>query len=147
MITFFVQGDPKGQPRAKAFHRNGFTRVYDPATAEGWKSQIAIAAKPFAQFVPLSGPVLANLEFYFARPKSHYRTGKNAGELKPNAPQWHTTKPDRDNLDKAVLDALSQLGMWNDDCQVCAGTIQKKYIPTPHSRPGVNVSLWLIEPQ
>ena len=53
------------------------------------------------------------------------------GELKPNAPKWHTDKPDRDNADKAVLDALTNLGLWGDDKQVCDGRIRKFYV-----RPG-----------
>ena len=51
------------------------------------------------------------------------------------------SKPDRDNLDKAVLGAIGKR-LWKDDGQVCAGTIEKwisgscsrlqKY-PTPSS--------------
>jgi hypothetical protein len=74
------------------------------------------------------GPVRVDLCFYFARPKSHFRTGKFAGVLRDDAPKWHTTKPDRDNLEKAVLDALTQVGgFWQDDSQVCAGSVTKRY--------------------
>ena len=49
-ISFSVDGEPKAQPRPKAFARNfgnkWQARVYDPGTAEGWKSLIAIAVKP-----------------------------------------------------------------------------------------------------
>ena len=34
-ISFTVLGDPKGQPRPKAFSRGGHAAVYDPGTAEG----------------------------------------------------------------------------------------------------------------
>jgi len=44
-IHFFVSGDPKAQPRIRAFAINGHARVYDPGTAEGWKSLIAVAAR------------------------------------------------------------------------------------------------------
>ena len=37
---------------------------------------------------------------------------------------FHSSKPDRDNLDKAVMDALKGLA-WIDDSQVCQGEIQK----------------------
>jgi hypothetical protein len=40
-ISIFVHGEPKGQPRPRAFARGGMVRMYDPATAEGWKSAIA----------------------------------------------------------------------------------------------------------
>lgn len=78
----------------------------------------------FSTTFPLQGPLCVNLTFYFPRPKGHLRTN---GELKPNAPKWHTTKPDRDNSDKAVLDALTNLGIWGDDKQVCDGRIRKLY--------------------
>ena len=103
-------------------------RVFEAGTAEGWKSLIAAAAKPHTPPVPILGPVRVELTFVFPRPKSHYRTGKNAGVLRDDAPTWHTSKPDRDNLEKAVLDALTQLGgFWRDDSQVCAGSVSKRY--------------------
>ena len=131
-IFFAVQGDPKAQPRPRAFARKmgntWLARVYDAATAEGWKSLIASAARQHRPRAPIVGPVRVDLCFYFARPKSHFRTGKLAGVLRDDAPKWHTTKPDRDNLEKAVLDALTQVGgFWQDDSQVCAGSVTKRY--------------------
>lgn len=82
------------------------------------------AWKASGNLTPWDGPLKVNLTFYFARPKSHYRAN---GELKPKAPKWHTAKPDRDNSDKAVLDALSDLGIWLDDKQVCDGAPIKLY--------------------
>lgn len=127
-ITFEVIGDPKGQPRPKAFARkfgNGkvMARVYDPGTAEGWKSQIAIAAKDHIPFMPLQGPIQLDIVFRFPRPKAHFlKSG-----LRQDAPFYHTSKPDRDNCEKAVLDALTTLGMWSDDSQICAGEVVKIY--------------------
>lgn len=128
VISFEVQGDPKGQPRPRAFARkfaNGavMARVYDPGTAEGWKAQIALAAKEHVPFPPLTGPVRLDIEFRFKRPKSHFlKTG-----LRSDAPFFHIGKPDRDNLEKAVMDALTTLGMWKDDGQVCVGEVKKIY--------------------
>lgn len=131
-ITFFAPGIPKGQPRVKAFARkmgdHHVARVYTPGTAEEWKSRVAIAGRPFAPLEPITGPVRADLVLYFPRPKSHYRTGKRAGELRDDIPNYHTAKPDRDNSDKAVLDALTVLRFWHDDAQVCDGRIVKLYV-------------------
>ena len=131
-IFFAVQGEPKAQPRPRAFARKmgsaWVARVYDAATAEGWKSLIALAARPHRPRAPIVGPVRVDLCFYFARPKSHFRTGKLSGVLRDDAPKFHTQKPDRDNLEKAVLDALTQVGgFWKDDSQVCAGSVSKRY--------------------
>jgi Holliday junction resolvase RusA-like endonuclease len=130
-ITFNVSGNPKGQPRARAFYKPGLgVRMYDAGTAEGWKGLIAVAAREHLPVKPLEGPLEVSIMFLFERPKSHYRTGKHADELRPDAPLWHTSKPDRDNLEKAVLDCLTTIGMWKDDCQVCAGQITKLWSTT-----------------
>jgi Holliday junction resolvase RusA-like endonuclease len=135
MITFFVQGVPKAQPRVKFSSRGNFGRAYTPDTADDWKALVMIEAKKHFR-EPLEGPLRVDIEFLFPRPKSHF-TSK--GQLKPNSPFWHTTKPDRDNLDKCVLDALTTIGAWNDDCQVCCGTIYKSY--TTHSLTGANITI------
>jgi len=122
-IQFIAFGDPKGQPRPRAFSRGGITRMYDPGTAEGWKGQIAAAAMPHKPAAQLEGPLHVTLLFRFARPKSHW----SKKGLKPTAPEYHTSKPDADNLAKAVLDCITQLGFWRDDAQVAALDVRKKY--------------------
>jgi len=137
-IEFFASGEPKGQPRARAFAmKRGdktLVRMYDPATAEGWKNQIATAARPFILATPPLGPVSLCLYFNFPRPKSHFRSN---GPLRPNAPNWHTSKPDIDNCTKAVMDALKTLGFFKDDSQVCEKQVTKVYF----ANPGCSVSI------
>lgn len=126
-IRFFAHGVPKGQPRPKAFSRGGIASVYDPGTAEGWKGQVALAARPFIPAAPLEGFIYLGLEFFFPRPKSHYRTGKRAGELREDAPFYCDKKPDFDNAAKAVADALTVIRMWRDDAQVVESIVRKYY--------------------
>lgn len=128
-IQFFAVGLPKGQPRPKAFHRKGMAgaRVYDPGTAEGWKSQVAIAARPFIGQEPVTMPLRLVLVFWFPRPKGHFRSGKHANEKRDNAPTFHASKPDADNLAKAVMDALTVLRIWADDSQICDLSVRKRY--------------------
>ena len=129
IATFRANGMPKGQPRPRAFSRGGRAAVYDPGTAEGWKSCVAVAAKELegrCLHVPLS----VTLTFYLPRPKSHFRTN---GQLKPSVPVFmHANKPDADNLAKAVLDALTTLRVWLDDDQVCELTV-RKYWESDHN--------------
>ncbi len=127
VIHFRVHGDPKPQPRPRAFSRNGTARVYDPHTAEGWKSAIADAARPHCPPEPWRGPVEVRLAFTFKRPKKHFRQGKHADQLRDDAPTLHTKKPDADNLAKAVLDAMTMLGFWKDDSQVASLLVMKQY--------------------
>lgn len=127
-ITLIVLGDPKGQPRPKAFAFRGHARVYDPGTAENWKSQIAQAVKEAgAVGIMLDIPLSISIHCHFRRPKSHYKAGKNAHMLRPDAPTWHTSKPDFDNTAKAACDALTHLGVWKDDAQVVKATVSKRY--------------------
>lgn len=115
MKTFhcFVAGNPKGQPRPRAFVLHGHARVYDAHTAEGWKSLIALAVK-WAGITKFEGAVYLRAEFFFSRPKSHF----NKSGLKPSSPKHHTSRPDLDNLEKAAMDALTHLGAWIDDSYV-----------------------------
>jgi hypothetical protein len=41
----------------------------------------------------------------------------------------HTERPDKDNLEKAVMDALTGIQIWNDDCQVYGGNTEKYWTP------------------
>jgi Holliday junction resolvase RusA-like endonuclease len=111
--------------------------MYDAGQAEGWKGEVALAARPFVPATPITGPVQVDIALRFPRPKSHYRTGKHAGELRPDAPIWHTAKPDRDNAEKAILDCLTRLAMWRDDAQVCCGQVTKLW----HSQGGATITI------
>lgn len=126
-ISFFASGTPKGQPRPRAFARRfgnkWSARVFDPGTAEGWKSQIALAAKEHIS-EPFTNPVRLEVVFNFPRPKFHFNS---KGAVRPMAPRYHTAKPDADNAVKAVMDALTTLGAWKDDKQVVSIIARKEY--------------------
>jgi len=133
-LEFFVSGSPKGQPRPRAFARAGKARVYDPGTAEGWKGQVALAAQLHRPADPIETPAAVYLRFSFRRPRGHY--GKRG--LRPGAPPAHMSKPDVDNLAKAVLDALVEIGFLRDDRLVWLLFVTKGYT---ESSPGCSVRL------
>lgn len=126
-ISFFASGEPKGQPRPKATIRGRHASVYDPGTANDWKLQVAIAAKPHIPATPLDCPLDIELEFFMPRPKAHWRSGKYSHVLRDDAPELHTCAPDCDNLAKAVLDQLTQCLFWRDDCVVARLLVVKRY--------------------
>lgn len=134
MITFRVMGIPKGQPRPRAASFGGKARVYDPRTAESWKEAISWVAKHHRPEEPITGPVAVDLTHYMPRPKAHF----NKHGVKPDAPFHHTGKPDTDNLAKAALDCLTQLGFWRDDSQVCSLAVSKEYSEQPGARIVIN---------
>ncbi len=114
-ISFYVQGEPRPQPRPRAFARKMgdkyVARVYEAGSAEHWKQAIAIAAKE-AGLTKFDGAVSLELRFNLKRPKAHF-TSK--GTIKPSAPRQHTQRGDLDNYEKAVLDCLTRVGAWQDD--------------------------------
>jgi Holliday junction resolvase RusA-like endonuclease len=132
VIRFSVRGIPKAQPRPKAFARNiggkMMARVYDPGTAEAWKATIALAARDHIPTLPIIGAVKLEVQFWLPRPEGHFRGNR---DLKPSAPHYHLTKPDCDNLVKAVMDCLTILGFWHDDKQVVEQHVIKDYGPCP----------------
>lgn len=94
------------------------------------------------------GPLDVHLTFTLPRPKSHYRTGRNAHLLRDSAPVAPAVRPDIDKLARAVLDAIGSAGYWADDSQVVRLTAEKTYPAgrfTSHSRaldrPGVVIDI------
>jgi len=76
--------------------------------------------------------------FLLKRPKRLYRK-KDPDGIIP-----HAAKPDRDNLDKAVLDVLTTLGFWRDDGQISAGRIDK-YYHAKGDKPGARITIKRID--
>jgi len=125
---FFAAGEPKPQPRARAFARGGHARVYDAGTAEGWKGCVALAAREHLPAAPIAGPVALRLDIRLPRPKAHF-TKKG---LRPDAPIYVCAgRGDADNFAKAVMDALTQIGLWKDDIQVVRLEVEKLYGEQP----------------
>ena len=63
----------------------------------------------------IEGAVNMNIIYAFRRPKSLSKKERNEIDGGKTVPK--TTKPDIDNLTKAILDALNGIA-WNDDAQV-----------------------------
>lgn len=126
LVQFSVFGEPKAQPRPRAFARKigdkWSARMFDSGTAECWKGLIALAVRPLLPAEPITGPVRLDVTILFARPK---RLGRKSS---PDGRIMHTQKPDRDNLEKSISDCLTQSGLWSDDGQVCAGEVRKFYV-------------------
>ncbi len=147
-IVFEVRGEPKPQPRPRAFARKTqfgtIARVYDAGTAEGWKSQIAEAARPFLPAEPLSGPVSVELDLWLRRPLGHFVAGARERGFKKTAPTFHSSAGDPDNFAKAILDALTTLRFWHDDGQVARLVVTKRY-EDAETGPGALVKVAQLE--
>lgn len=98
-----------------------------------WRDTVRIAATdairemhPDAErpLFPRGTPVEVTMTFTMRRPRSHYGTGRNFQALKAGAPTHHVGFPDCDKAQRAILDALTAAGVWDDDRQavICHGT-------------------------
>jgi Holliday junction resolvase RusA-like endonuclease len=70
----------------------------------------------------LDSPVSVIVELFFDRPRSHYRTGRNAHLLRDNAPTRPANRAsgDIDKMLRAIFDAVCDAGAITDDAQVIA---------------------------
>ena len=142
-LTIFVPGLPVAQPRPRAVSFGGKARMYSPGTSNEWKACVIHALRAVVKeggSFPEGVPLRCDLTFYLPRPKGHFGSGKNAGVLKASAPTRPTGKPDRDNLDKAVCDAITASGLWDDDSQVTDGRIRKRYVDRDRAT-GCNITI------
>lgn len=134
--TFLVLGTPLGEPRARArgmlIGGKARARVYRDTGADVWKRAVADACADLAPPVPIDGPVAVELRFTMPRPKSRKRD------------EWHTSKPDADNLAKAVLDVMTRCGWWADDSRVALLSIWKQY-QSPGTDIGCHVTVIEVE--
>lgn len=129
MLKFFVRGDPATQGSKRAIFIPKLNRAIvteDCKRNKSWRSDVrneAQIAVNHSGWQITDKPIKLQLTFVLRRPKSHYNS---KGVLRPNAPTYHTKKPDTVKLARAVEDALKGL-VWADDSQVCEEIIIKRY--------------------
>lgn len=131
-------GKPFGQPRPRATRKGGL-RIYNPDNGvEKMKEDIRTEAKKIfgTEDPPFTGPVILHALFLFPRPKS------KIWKRKPMPREPHISRPDRDNLDKAVLDALTGIA-YKDDSQVYSGVLTK-VIAAGDEEPGILISIMYL---
>jgi Holliday junction resolvase RusA-like endonuclease len=140
-VHFTVLGKPQpaGSKSAYLNPKTGKINVSDSnKKSRPWKQQVAGAAADQVEEV-WTGPLALTVAFYVARPKGHYRTGRNADLLRDSAPVWPTTKPDTTKLLRAVEDALIGV-LYRDDAQVVRQVVSKHYADDEPERCVVIVS-------
>lgn len=132
---------PQGSKRAFVHGGRAIMREASGDALATYRGDIAREARAMLDDSdPYTGAVHVGLEFRFARPRSHYRTGRNAHLLRDNAPSDPTKPPDIDKTIRAVLDALTHAGAFRDDAQVVSLVARKFYIPAT-SQPSTTITI------
>lgn len=146
-ISFTVNGIPGAQGSKK--HVGHGVMVESSKKVKPWRSDVKAAAEiaiehwqSFDPWTPYAGPVTVALHFRFARPKSHYRTGRNAHLLRDDAPTFVTSRAagDLDKLVRSTFDALTAAGVFVDDSLAATLTASKVYCD-PGETPGAYITV------
>lgn len=135
-ISFSVPGEPVGKGRPR-FTRTG--HPYTPGKTESYESLVRLAYGECGMVFPKGVPVRVKITAYFGIPKSaskKRRAVMMAGGIVP------TKKPDFDNIQKIICDALNGVA-YHDDSQIVKADIEKVYSTTP--RVEVTVAAWTKE--
>lgn len=130
-IRFTVYGhpEPAGSKRALPLggRLGGRPIVVDAnRKAAPWKAHVASQAQLAYRGLWLIGPVSLSLHFILPRPKGHYGSGRNEGNLRASAPPYPNVKPDLLKLARGVEDALTGI-IYRDDAQIVRETLAKDY--------------------
>lgn len=147
VLTLRVLGTPAPQGSKSAF-RNKYTgriqQVESSKRVKPWREavkQAAVDAITATSWDRIEGPVELAIVFVFARPKSHFRTGRNANLLRDNAPDWKASTPDVSKAIRATEDALTDAGVWRDDGQVVHVEATKVYENRVWGLPGAHITV------
>ena len=130
VIEIRVLGEPAPQG-SKTVTRWGAVRE-SSKKVHPWRHSVAYACETSYNGPVLHEPVSVEIMFFIPRAKSHYGTGRNAGQLKPSAPMHCTTARagDIDKLARSTLDGLAVRSggcLIADDSQVVCLRLLKKY--------------------
>ena len=108
-MKFTIPFQPK--PKQRPQHGKGYT--FTPKETREYEQIVGFYARRAIK-QPLEGAIRVKVDFYMPIPKSWSEKKKRlaeAGEIRP------ATRPDLDNLEKALFDGCNGIA-WIDDAQV-----------------------------
>lgn len=132
---FTIPGKPRGKQRPRATRRH--KQFYTPLPTKQYEAMVRFISLEHAKM--LTGPLRVDIIAYFPIPKSYSKARRKRCLLAEEVP---TKKPDKDNIEKIILDGLNPLykinkfthhremwtpGFYKDDSQVIAGETKKLY--------------------
>lgn len=128
VASFSVMGRPIPQGSKTVYMVKGKPVLADANSKDlkPWRKTVTAAVRAARGVVqiPRERAVAVSAVFTFERPKTVTR-------------EYPTVKPDLDKLIRAVFDAVTEAGLWADDCQVVDMRIREQY----GSVPGVEVTV------
>ena len=130
-VSFVIPGDPVPFARAGSFGKRRFT---PPKQRDYMLEARRIAHEAMRGAAPFAGPVGVEIEALYELPASWSKKKRAAAVESP----WKPSRPDCDNLAKAIMDAVGdnpsldqtdKLGaiVFGDDAAVCRLLVEKRF--------------------
>lgn len=116
-LDFFMPMHPPTATAQEKGHNNKTGAVYLKAAAKEAREKLLAHLAEHRPEEPLNGPIMLKVAWRF------YSDTKAEN-------QWHTNKPDTDNLLKDLKDCMTKLNYWKDDRQICVEYTEKRWTQT-----------------
>jgi len=128
MIEFSIPGKPTAKARARSSWKGGKVQHYTPGKTAAYESTVALfGSQAMGGKPPLDGPLMVHITAHMPIPASWSKKKQamaSDGDLLP------TSRPDLDNIIKAVKDGLNEI-CWHDDSQIVSVIAHKIYGDKP----------------
>jgi Holliday junction resolvase RusA-like endonuclease len=99
--------------------RGGKPVIFDSSELIAVKAKLQGHLSKYIPEKPVTGPIRILVKWCYPATEKH------------PAGTWKTTKPDSDNLQKALLDCMTRLKFWKDDAQVSSQIVEKFWSDVP----------------
>lgn len=116
-----IPGQPVGKGRPRFSRAGNHVRTFTPAKTRTWEGTAAEIMMSKWPNPPLDCPLRLDVIAVFARPKRLMRKKDPDGRVP------HVSKPDVDNILKAVGDSGQMAGVYRDDSTIWWANIRKYY--------------------
>lgn len=132
-----IPGQPVGKGRPRAAVVAGHARMFTPKQTREWEATAAMLMRERWVHEPAEAPCAVTVTAVARRPQ------RMQAKRHPDGRTLRTSKPDGDNVLKAVLDALTAAGVVADDRYISMAQVASVYAARgeePH------VEVWLDTP-
>ncbi len=130
------------EPQGQARHRHTKAgRAYTPASSRAYGKALDALLMPHS--VTNDGAIRVEIVAVFPRPAYASRRSKRTGLMLGGYDEGrypHTSKPDGDNVAKAVLDSMTRCGWWGDDASVSDLRVVK-IVAAMGERPSITITV------
>jgi len=127
-VKFTLPICPTPQKRARHASRGKFSTVYKCEKQKSNEEFIMFYLRDYVPEATIEGPVSLVVKCYMPITKS---TSKKRAKMMLDGEIKHTKTPDCDNLLKNIMDCMTKMQFWKDDCQVFKISCSKEYSNSP----------------